>query len=128
MLHVDIPKCIRMPGSCEGSPPLSVMDTRVDLHLSFPQVVSLCDGPHLLQEEAIGTHDQDILVDLCKPARLRAQCNSHGMFCIIIQSKRLRVISIRFLACGQYYVVSHLSRLLRSFSTIVDMVPFQLSC
>ena len=92
MGNMDIPQRICMLSSCGCSPPLSVMNTRIDLHLSFPQIVSLCDGPHLLQEEAIGVHDQDILVDLCDPANLSAQCDSQKLFCITIQSNRLRVI------------------------------------
>lgn len=48
----------------QGSPALSVVDARVDLHLPLPEGLRLCDGPHLLQEEAVSVHDQDVLVHL----------------------------------------------------------------
>ena len=56
--------CRSMPGCMAVAPALGVVDAGVDLDLLLPQQVCSGDGAHLLQEEAVCVHDQDILRDL----------------------------------------------------------------
>ena len=63
-----------MPCCMVGAPALSVVDAGVDLDLLLPQKVCSGDSTHLLQEEAVCIHDQDILCHLhinIKPDRSR---------------------------------------------------------
>jgi hypothetical protein len=44
-----------------SAPLLSIVHARIDLDLFPPQDFGLCDGAHLLQEEAVAVHDQAVL-------------------------------------------------------------------
>ena len=65
-----------MPCCMACAPALGVVDAGVDLDLLLPQEFCSGDGAHLLQEEAICIHDQDILGHL--HSNTSPDCSRHA--------------------------------------------------